>query len=111
MDRRWKVGTRTAAILVSALVLECCQAPSDEVFISNITNQDLPVILQGKDGKGAETMIAAGRLMDVPCAKAALLSINNNGRVDKWQLTCGQRYALQVTLDRTAFEVTEVRSK
>jgi hypothetical protein len=85
--------------------------PPNEVFVSNITNQDLPVMLQGNNGKRTERIFAARKLVDIPCGAAALVVINNNGQADSWQLECGKRYALQITSDRTAFEVIEVHSR
>jgi hypothetical protein len=111
MGRRWIAPAGLATLLAPSLTLACCQAPPDEVFVSNITNQDLPVMLQGNNGKRTERIFAARKLVDIPCGAAALVVINNNGQADSWQLECGKRYALQITSDRTAFEVLEVHSR
>jgi hypothetical protein len=95
----------------AALLLLVQQAPSSDVFVTNVTNQDVPVIVRDDAGGTTERTIASRELADIPCRGGAVVLVNNNGRVDSWRVICGRRYALQVAADRTAFEITEVASR
>jgi hypothetical protein len=80
-------------------------ASADEAFISNLTNQDVPVLLHNPDG--VETiLLSASKLRDLPCPTK--IDINNRGKVSSWILSCSKRYVLRLTPNREAFSVAEV---
>jgi hypothetical protein len=80
-------------------------APSDEMFISNMTDQDVTVLLHNLDG-AKEMLLPASKLKFLSCP--AKLDINNNGAISSWYLSCSKRYVLRLTPDRKAFSVAEV---